>query len=147
MEKSSNPTYLYDLIGRTLSPVKTEQQLKSFVREILQAIAYIHLKGFVHADLKLENITLTKDSKNDFQIKIIDFGISQPIGPEGYAVFPTRCGTSGYFAPEMKGTKDIRVTSAIDIWAIGVIIYEMSVAYKPTSFRNYKYGSGPIPFR
>ena len=78
---------------------------------------------------------------------IIDFGISQPIGPEGYAVFPTRCGTTGYFAPEMKGTQDIRVTSAIDIWAVGVIIYEMSVAYKPTSFRNYKYGSGPIPFR
>jgi serine/threonine protein kinase len=47
----------------------------------------------------------------------------------------------------MKGRKDIKVTKAIDIWALGVIIYELSVAYKPTSYRKYIYGSGPIPFR
>ena len=43
--------------------------------------------------------------------------------------------------------KDIKVSTAIDIWSLGVIIYELSVAYKPTQYRNFKYGSGPIPFR
>ena len=33
------------------------------------------------------------------------------------------------------------------MWALGVILYKMAVAYKPTQITGYKYGSGPIPFR
>ena len=57
-----------------------------------------------------------------------------------------RSGTAGYMAPEIK-TDDIRVGPEIDIWSFGVVLYQMAVAYKPTQVRNYKYGSGPIPFR
>ena len=85
--------------------------------------------------MKLENLTLHKESGSE-SIKLIDFGISKQIGEDGTALFKERSGTNGYIAPEMKG-KDIRVSTAIDIWSLGVIIYEMSVAYKPTAFRNY----------
>jgi serine/threonine protein kinase len=33
------------------------------------------------------------------------------------------------------------------MWALGIVLYKMAVAYKPTQIGNYKYGSGPIPFR
>ena len=35
----------------------------------------------------------------------------------------------------------------IDMWSFGVCLYEMAVAYKPTKILDYKYGSGPLPFR
>ena len=35
----------------------------------------------------------------------------------------------------------------IDMWSLGIVLYKMSVAYKPTQVSGYKYGAGPIPFR
>ena len=35
----------------------------------------------------------------------------------------------------------------IDMWGFGVMLYEFCTAYKPTQVKNYRYGSGPIPFR
>jgi len=57
-----------------------------------------------------------------------------------------RSGTAGYIAPEIKG-KDIPVGPEIDMWSFGVMLYEMCTAYRPTVLKNYRYGSGPIPFR
>lgn len=42
-----------------------------------------------------------------------------------------RCGTSGYIAPEIK-TNNCMVGPEIDMWAFGVMLYEMCVAYRPT---------------
>ena len=55
-----------------------------------------------------------------------------------------RVGTIGYMAPEL-GKRP--VDSSIDMFGYGVMLYELSCAYKPTAVKNYKYGSGPIPFR
>ena len=44
-------------------------------------------------------------------------------------------------------TKKSYVDEKIDIWALGIIIYKMAVAYRPTQISGYKYGNGPIPFR
>ena len=57
-----------------------------------------------------------------------------------------RSGTTGYIAPEIK-TNNVMVGPEIDMWAFGVMLYEMCVAYRPTQLQNYRYGSGPIPFR
>ena len=47
-------------------------------------------------------------------------------------------------APELgKGPVD----QSADMFSFGVVLYELSTAYKPTAMKNYKYGSGPIPFR
>jgi len=57
-----------------------------------------------------------------------------------------KCGTGGYIAPEIN-SKNTLVGPEIDMWAFGVMLYEMCTAYKPTKLLNYRYGSGPLPFR
>jgi len=55
-----------------------------------------------------------------------------------------KCGTMGYMAPELESS--LIITPAIDMWAFGVVLYEMATAYKPTAVKKYVYGKGPIPF-
>ena len=50
-----------------------------------------------------------------------------------------RCGTGGYIAPEV-GPKDNLIGTEIDMWAFGVMLYEMCTAYKPTKLQSYRYG-------
>ena len=49
-----------------------------------------------------------------------------------------RSGTAGYIAPEIKSSNTI-IDRSIDMWAFGVMLYEMAAGYKPTQFRNYTY--------
>jgi serine/threonine protein kinase len=51
-----------------------------------------------------------------------------------------KCGTGGYIAPEIQA-KNTLVGPEIDIWAFGVMLYEMCTAYKPTKLLNYRYGN------
>ena len=44
-------------------------------------------------------------------------------------------------------TSNVLVGPDIDMWAFGVMLYEMCTAYKPTVLQNFRYGSGPIPYR
>ena len=64
-------------------------------------------------------------------MKICDFGVSQIIKEGDKALMKERCGTSGYIAPEIK-TNNCMVGPEIDMWAFGVMLYEMCVAYRPT---------------
>lgn len=76
--------------------------------------------------------------------KLCDFGLSGKINTSTGKLEMQRVGTMGYMAPELgKGAID----TSIDMFSFGVVLYEMSTAYKPTAVRNFKYGSGPIPFR
>jgi serine/threonine protein kinase len=87
--------------------------------------------------LKPENILLHQDDENtDPVLKICDFGISLVcnVGAEtgnSKALMQQRSGTAGYIAPEIKANNEL-VGPEIDMWALGIIIYEMCVGYKPT---------------
>jgi serine/threonine protein kinase len=56
-----------------------------------------------------------------------------------------RCGTFGYTAPEV--ANQVFVDQSIDIWSFGLCLYQMAVAYLPPAIKQYRYGTGPIPFR
>ena len=58
---------------------------------------------------------------------------------EGKAIMTERCGTGGYIAPEI-APKNTLIGPEIDMWAFGVMLYEMCTAYKPTKLCNYRYG-------
>ena len=104
--------------------------------------------------MKLQNLLLDRPSAEEKEdgelprVKICDFGLSHIRDPtlDHKSLMVTRCGTQGYIAPEV-GSKNSKVGPEIDMWAFGVMLYEMCTAYKPTVLQNFRYGSGPIPYR
>jgi eukaryotic-like serine/threonine-protein kinase len=104
------------------------------VIKIAHALDYIHNHGVVHRDLKPENIMVDKDDN----IKLIDFGIA---GKEGarrltFAKLSQVMGTPEYIAPEQ--VKGRRGDGRSDVYALGVMLYEMLTGQAPFQ--------GPNPF-
>ena len=89
--------------------------------KVLDALEYIHEQGVVHRDLKPENIMV---DEND-NIKLIDFGIAGDSGARRltYANFTATLGTADYISPEQ--VKGKRGDGRSDIYAMGIILYEM----------------------
>lgn len=92
------------------------------------ALGYLHKKGIVHRDLKLENILVGTDG----YLKIIDFGLAKLLD-QGQTT-KTYCGTPEYLAPEM--IQQTGHNFGIDWWALGVLIYEMRFGVTPFFNRN-----------
>ncbi len=86
-----------------------------------KALEYIHENGVVHRDLKPENIMVDDNDK----IKLIDFGIAGDAAARRltYANFTATLGTADYISPEQ--IKGKRGDGRSDIYALGVILYEM----------------------
>ena len=95
-----------------------EKTSKILFRQIIQGIKYIHSKGIVHRDIKLENILL--DLNNI--IKICDFGVGKLIKPN--TILKDQCGTPVYMAPEILKGEGYH-GFPVDIWSAGVALYIM----------------------
>jgi len=93
-----------------------DKLIRTFFRQLVDGVEYLHVKGIAHLDLKLENLLIGQD----FMLKVADFDISYIIGDEKLY----SRGTKNYRAPEMiKGTaQDLW---AIDMYAIGVILFTL----------------------
>ena len=108
--------------------------------QILDALYAVHQNGVIHRDLKPENIFLIdKPGRKNF-VKILDFGISKLKTPEAQSMHLTRTGTllgtPYYMAPEQaQGRKDL--DHRIDIYATGVILYEMLSGHLPYNAANH----------
>lgn len=77
--------------------IKDEEELRTIVLEILEALAYLHRHNICHRDIKPENILYNRDDK---KIKIIDFGISKKTFLKGQRRdMLTIIGTNQYLAP------------------------------------------------
>jgi serine/threonine-protein kinase len=94
---------------------------------VLDALEYIHANGVVHRDLKPENIMVDEDDN----IKLIDFGIAGDASARRltYANFTATLGTPDYIAPEQ--VKGKRGDGRTDIYAVGVILYELVTGKLP----------------
>ncbi|XP_014662215.1 PREDICTED: calcium/calmodulin-dependent protein kinase type IV-like [Priapulus caudatus] len=104
----------------------TEQDAAVCVRQMLQAVMFLHDNGVVHRDLKPENL-LYKDKAEKSLLKIADFGLSKIITHD--ATMSTVCGTPGYCAPEI--LKGEQYGSAVDMWSVGVISYILLCGFEP----------------
>lgn len=116
----------------------TLQQIAKYIWQLCDALAFLHNHNIIHADVKLENILI--DNKDN--IRLCDFGLSQ-INHSDYVSNYRRgvCGTVGYIAPEIYEDEIKNVNSAIDVWAVGVVLYELLYHKSPfvTSKNNEHY--------
>lgn len=103
----------------------TERDASALIKQILEAVDYMHTEGVVHRDLKPENL-LYYSADEDSKIMISDFGLSKM---EDSGVMATACGTPGYVAPEVLAQKPYG--KAVDVWSIGVIAYILLCGYPP----------------
>ena len=127
-------------------------KLQSFAQDLLTGLDYIHACGVIHSDMKIQNALVQRPDPDEAEageypiVKLCDFGLSHIMSPEynGKSLMVERCGTGGYIAPEV-GAKNSIVGPEIDMWAFGVMLYEMCTAYKPTKLFNYRYGKFLTP--
>ncbi|CAK5262258.1 unnamed protein product [Mycena citricolor] len=101
-----------------------EDETKVIFGQLCLAVAYLHDKGIVHRDLKLENVLLDERCR----VKLGDFGFTREF--ERGAYMETFCGTTGYASPEMlEGRKYLG--PEVDVWSLGVILYVLLTGTLP----------------
>ena len=108
---------LFDRLDEQPDYRYTEAECARLVKQMLSAVRYLHSKGIIHRDLKLENFLFSSRAE-DSELKMIDFGLSKHFVFGEILTAPV--GTPYTVAPEViEGKYDERC----DIWAIGVITY------------------------
>jgi predicted Ser/Thr protein kinase len=105
-------------------PIPVEQA-QDLLLQLASAIAAVHAAGVVHRDLKPQNVVVTSAR----QIKLLDFGLAKTPESTGLTVTGTILGTPDYMAPEQ--VEGRRADSRSDVYALGVIAYELFVGRPP----------------
>lgn len=123
------------LAGRSLrdemqAPLPWQRAVR-IAADVCRALAAVHNSGVVHRDLKPENIFLQRSEGHDDFAKLIDFGIVR--APDASGASPTQTGaivgTPGYISPEQ--LHGAPATPASDVYAVGVVLYEMVTGQFP----------------
>nr|CDS32435.1 phosphorylase kinase gamma subunit [Hymenolepis microstoma] len=118
---------LFDYLTKMVT--LSEKRTRLIMRQMVDALNYIHSKGIVHRDLKPENILMD----SDMNIKITDFGLA--VFTTDTAELQETRGTPGYLAPEVlrcgyyEGQPPYG--QPVDVWACGVIMYTLLVGFPP----------------
>jgi len=115
-----------------------EATARQIMRQLLEAIHYMHSKGIMHRDLKPENIMLAEAPGGGVDarlvVKITDFGIAELVGLSGGRA-ATFCGTSNYCAPEVLELCGPHNTTGYgkecDLWSLGVVCFNLLAAFHP----------------
>jgi len=135
-EIDGTPFIAMELVeGRTLQAEITQGAIASprvcrLGRQLADALAGAHAAGVVHRDLKSANVMVTSEG----QIKVLDFSIARRLtGPSEETrtetVTDVLAGTLPYMAPEV--LRGLAPTAQSDIWALGIVLYEMIAGRRP----------------
>jgi serine/threonine-protein kinase len=113
---------LKDLIRNTPLPV---DRIIDIGVQVAKALDYAHQAGVVHRDVKPQNILVSPRGA----AKLVDFGIAATAGVQGMTDTGSVFGTAHYLAPEQ--ARGEPTTPASDVYALGVVLYEMSTGRPP----------------
>jgi len=105
-------------------PVLPVRDALAIARHVAAGLAYAHQAGIVHRDLKPGNVMLLADG----DVKILDFGLAKA-RDQSVTETGARFGTVSYMAPEQ--VRGGAVDGRTDLWALGVLLYEMLTGRKP----------------
>jgi len=135
---------LFDQVIDRGANAMNEKVARDFFKQLVEGVAYCHLAGVAHRDLKLENVLLNEKG----QVKVIDFGLSHvyPRTAQGNIDRTTQlrdiCGSKSYAAPEVLGGKGYDGYAA-DMWSLGVCLFAMLSGFFPldeASNNDWRYG-------
>ncbi|CAF3676010.1 unnamed protein product [Rotaria socialis] len=95
------------------------------IKDVSEALLYLHTKSIVHRDLKPENLLVMQKRDGRITIKLTDFGLAM----HAKAPIKTVCGTPTYVAPEILAEAGYGME--VDCWAVGIILYILLCGYPP----------------
>jgi len=100
-----------------------EATVKFYVAEVVMALQALHERGWVHRDVKPENLLL--DSTG--HVKLADFGSCARLNERGLAYSAVAIGSPDYISPEILASEGTGVWHGIgvDVWSLGITLYEM----------------------
>ena len=104
-------------------PLPVEEALE-IATQLAHGLARAHRAGIVHRDIKPSNLILTDDA-----VKIVDFGLAKLADSMHLTVAATPIGTYAYMSPEQVRAEE--ATAQADVWASGVVLYEMLTGQPP----------------
>ena len=107
-----------EYVQREGAPLPVARSLDLAI-QICAGIGYAHRAGLVHCDVKPQNVLVTRDDR----VKVADFGIARAMSQASMHTASLLWGTPHYFAPEQAAGE--AATPASDVYAIGIIIFEM----------------------
>ena len=109
---------------------KTRQEQLELILKVLQALVYLHRRGILHRDLKPGNVLISNG-----QLKVVDFGLSIETRTRStIAATQNTAGTLPYMAPEL--FHGMPVSRASDLYAVGIMAYELYTGRHPFSTNN-----------
>src|SRR5262249_52395859 len=117
------------------------QRLELFIR-VCDAVQHAHQKGIIHRDIKPSNVLVTLQD-GSCVIKVIDFGIAKAIGPQLtektlFTHVAQMIGTPLYMSPEQADMSGLDIDTRTDIYALGVLLYELLTGTTPFDQEQFK---------
>ena len=122
-EYCTNNTLLHLLKKRK---TLTEYEVQCYMFQLIQGLKYLHSRRIIHRDLKPSNLFLDKK----MELKIGDFGLIAIVSKDNDRR-KTFCGTPGYIAPEIYENNEKGYLFEVDIWSMGVIMYQLLTGELP----------------
>ncbi|MBN1899426.1 MAG: protein kinase, partial [Spirochaetes bacterium] len=101
-----------------------ENDTVSVIKQVAEALSYVHGKGIIHRDLKPGNILLIKE-KNSYRIKLLDFGVALVMELGQIKGENEIVGTFGYMSPEATGIVNKPVDERSDLYSLGILFYRL----------------------